>query len=157
MITLHRAAIEDFLTLAELDRAAWKRYPHGERVPDGEHVWRLWVEHALVYCAKENDQIMGVIVAFLCRSGEWCVHKAFVHENYRRQQIGSRLFDLLLREIDGLGAGCFLTVDPANTAAIRLYEKWGFAQKQFFKDYYRPGEDRYVMARSAGKRAATKS
>ena len=61
--------------------------------------------------------------------------------------IGTKLFELLLKEIDKIGLDCFLTVDPVNENAIQLYEKWGFTEREFVKGYYRPNEDRFILNR----------
>ncbi len=58
------AQLQDFLCIAELDRESWKDNAYSKYIPDGEHAWRLWVEHALVFCAEEELQIVGVILAF---------------------------------------------------------------------------------------------
>jgi len=146
---IRRANVTDFMAIAALDRTVWSRNRNAEFIPDGEHVWRLWVEHGLVYCAMHDGVLVGAIVAFPCLSGVFCVHKAFVVEALRGQQIGTRLFEALLAELDRLGAESFLTVDPINEAGVRLYEKWGYTERRFVKGYYRPHEDRYVLTRRA--------
>jgi [ribosomal protein S18]-alanine N-acetyltransferase len=146
-ISFEKAEISSFLPIAELDRIAWKQNLNSEFIPDGEHVWRLWVEHALVFSAKSADKIIGAILAFPCLTGVYCVHKVFVDQSQRGKGIGSSLFEVLLKEIDAFGVDCFLTVDPLNEAAIRLYAKWGFMEKLFVKGYYRSNEDRYILTR----------
>lgn len=150
-ITYHRSEIRDFLEVAKLDREAWKLNRNSEYIPDGEHAWRLWVEHALVYVAKSGPNLEGAILAFPCISGIWCVHKVMVWPHRRGKGIGTKLFDILLSETDRINANCFLTVDPANSAALKLYEKWGFSDKHIVPGYYRGNEDRYVLTRQAKK------
>ncbi len=147
MIQYRKASPKDFLSIAKLDREAWKSNRHSEYIPDGEHAWRHWVEHGLVYCAEKDQEILGAILAFPCTTGEYCIHKVFVDKEYRGQQIGSRLFERLFIEIDRLEADSFLTVDPLNETAIGLYTKWGFTSKQFVRGYYREYEDRYILTR----------
>ena len=66
------AQIADFLPIAELDRRAWKQNRTPGFIPDGEHVWRIWVEHALVFMARAKEHgIVGAIVAFPCISGKY--------------------------------------------------------------------------------------
>lgn len=141
------AQTTDFLAIAELDREAWKDNNHAEFIPDGEHVWRIWVEHALVFCAKQESEIIGAILAFPTKQNQYCTHKVFVRKDYREKGIGSALFKALLSEIDALKAMTFLTVDPANQSALALYEKWGFTSREFVKGFYREQEDRYVLSR----------
>ncbi|MBU0992656.1 MAG: GNAT family N-acetyltransferase [Proteobacteria bacterium] len=149
MTDYQKADINDFLGVAALDRTAWLANRHAEFIPDGEHAWRHWVEHSLVFVAKTKHEILGAILAFPCQSGAWCVHKVFVSQDKRGHGIGSQLFGILLKEIDKIPADCFLTVDPVNEAALKLYEKWGFTEKEFVPGYYRPHEDRFVLTRRA--------
>ncbi|MGI9227600.1 MAG: hypothetical protein ACR2PU_02295 [Gammaproteobacteria bacterium] len=55
-IEVRWASIKDFLEIAELDRVSWQHNRNWEFIPDGEHVWRHWVEHAYVCVATENKK-----------------------------------------------------------------------------------------------------
>ena len=147
MVRIERADTRDFLEVARLDRAAWTKTQHSEYIPDGEHAWRIWVEHALVFCAKEDGKVLGALVAFPTVSGSYCLHKVFVDEGQRGNGVGTRLMEALFVEVDALGVYCFLTVNPANESAIRLYEIWGFTEREFVSGYYREQEDRFVLMR----------
>lgn len=148
-----RARDRDFLGVASLDRCAWRDNRSPEFIPDGEHVWRVWMDAAHVFIARDQAAIIGAILAFPTRSGALCVHKVMVDQAWRGRGIGTRLFQLLLAEVDRDGAAaCYLTVDPTNVAALKLYEKWGFTERQFVAGYYRPDEDRYVLTRPAAWR-----
>ena len=145
-----RAEIKDTLPIAALDRVAWLGNRNSDFIPDGEHAWRLWVEHALMFCAfDKRGALTGAILAFPSVTDMYCLHKVFVDPAARGKGVGSQLFSLLLADIDQHQAPCFLTVDPENNAAMRLYEKWGFTDKAFVAGYYRSHEDRYVMTRPA--------
>jgi ribosomal protein S18 acetylase RimI-like enzyme len=147
----------DFLGIAALDRRAWDDGRFAERIPDGEHVWRVWAAGAYAYVARDGAQVVGAIVAFPTRQGTLFVHKVMVDALYRGRGIGTRLFDLLLEEIDAdVHAACFLTVDPAHEAAIGRYERIGFTERQYVAGYYRDDEDRYVLTRPA-RRPDTRS
>lgn len=148
---IRRAAEKDFLPIAALDRVAWKDNRHSEFVPDGEHVWRIWVEHALVFCAEEGGLIVGAVLAFPCMDGSYCLHKVFMAHEAQGKGVGSRLFEVVLAEIDQLNADIFLTVDPENERAIRLYERWGFSERRFVAGFYREHEDRLVLTRRAAE------
>jgi len=146
-ILIKKAKVNDFLEIASLDREAWGNNNHSTFIPDGEHVWRIWAEHAIVLCATQNNDLRGVILAFPSIDGSYCVHKVFVKKEYREQGIGSKLFNALLEEIDKLKVTTFLTVDPDNQTAIALYKKWGYNKSTFVKGFYRPEEDRFVLSR----------
>lgn len=150
-IDVRQAVPDDFLAIADLDRRAWRDSAHGATIPDGEHTWRIWIDHALTWVACRDDQVVAAIVAFACGDGRYCLHKVMVDQAARGCGVGTRLFEAALAAIDAIGVDVFLTVDPANAAAIRLYERWGFDEKTFHKSYYRADEDRYVMVRRSRK------
>jgi len=150
-LTWIRPATErDFLAVAALDRRAWLRNRNGRFVPDGEHVWRTWCESATAFVAAEGDVVVGASVAFPLGDGRYWVHKVFVEEDRRGEGVGTRLLEALIEELDRLGVGASLTVDPQNDAALRMYERLGFTEKRFVKGYYRGEEDRFVLTRPAG-------
>ena len=146
-----RATPADSLPIAALDRIAWKQNCGAEFVPDGEHVWRIWCEHALVYTARVDGAVEGVILAFPCLDGRLFIHKVMVGEALRGQGIGGKLFAVLLAETDRMEVGTALTVDPVNEHAIALYRRWGFEDEDMVSDYYSPGEDRLILCRVARK------
>ena len=59
-----------------------------------------------------------------------------IDPNFQQRGLGLQLLE---QSIDGLGSQCnmvFLEVRQSNTAAIKLYEKIGFAQMDLRKNYY---------------------
>ena len=70
-------------------------------------------------------------------------------EEHRGKGIGTKLIDAILSEVDDAGGDCFLTVNPSNDAALRLYESWGFTERTFVAGFYREQEDRFVLTRRA--------
>lgn len=147
---VQRTKSSDFLPIAALDRVAWRHNAHSEFVPDGEHVWRIWCEHALTFAAwSDAGELVGGIVAFPCLDGTYCLHKVIVAESQRGQGVGAKLFEALFAELDTKGVDCFLTVDPANENARKLYRKWGFTREKFVAGFYREQEDRFVLTRPA--------
>jgi len=83
-VTYRQAMPDDFVGIADLDRHAWRDSTHPDRVPDGEHVWRIWVVDAFVFVAHERGHVVGAIVAVPSRHGTLFVHKVMVEEPYRR-------------------------------------------------------------------------
>lgn len=150
---VEKAVPGDFVAIAALDRVGWRENREGEFIPDGEHSWRIWCEHALTLVVRaEGGGVAGVILAFPCISGPYCLHKVLVAGEWRGRGIATRLFEALLIEIDALGVGCFLTVDPVNLHAIGLYEKMGFKRVELVQGFYRPSEDRWIMLRQPGQK-----
>ena len=145
---IRKAKTSEFTAIAVLDRVAWKESFKGEFIPDGEHVWRIWVEYALTIVAVDDEgEIIGVSLAFPCNNETYAIHKLMVDKAYRGKGIGTELMRVLLVEIDKLKVDSFLTVYPKNPPAITLYEKLGFTERKFEKDFYGEEEDRFVLTR----------
>lgn len=142
-----KAKTTEFTDIARLDRVAWLESFKGEFIPDGEHVWRIWVEYALTFVAVEEGKIVGVSLAFPCNDGKYDVHKLFVAKEHRGKGIGTELMRILIDGLDTLKVDSFLTVYPKNLPAIALYNKLGFSDKKFEKDFYGEDEDRFVLTR----------
>jgi ribosomal protein S18 acetylase RimI-like enzyme len=145
--TIEPAACSDVLAIAALDRIAWEHT--GERfIADGEHVWRVWCEHATVVVARspetlaESDHIAGAVAMFPTGDERLFLHKIMVHPACRGQSLGTKLMRAALERAS---APVLLTVDPANEAAVKLYRNFGFEVHEHVSGYYRPHEDRLVM------------
>ena len=145
--TLEPAACADFLAIAALDRIAW-RHTGQPFIADGEHVWRVWCEYASVIVARstdalsESDRVAGAVVMFPTRDGRLFLHKIMVHPDCRGKGLGTHLMRAALERAT---AAVLLTVDPANEAAVKLYQKFGFVAHGHVSGYYRPDEDRLLM------------
>lgn len=141
-----KAKIKDFLEIAALDRISWKKNRRSKYIPDGEHVWRLWCEMAIVVCVRHNKKIVGSAIAFKSDDDrKMVIHKIFVHPKYQNKGIGSNLMRKILSVIKTNQKNIFLTVDPKNDKAISLYENFGFEKAQLIKGFYRKKEDRIIM------------
>jgi ribosomal-protein-alanine N-acetyltransferase len=84
-------------------------------------------------------------------AGEAHILNLCVAETHRCQGMGRRLLASLIERAAAAGMGeAFLEVRPSNTAAIRLYLSFGFAQVGMRRGYYQsPGgrEDAAVLKR----------
>lgn len=145
---------DEFLFVAALDRLAWPAAPD-TFIPDGEHIWRVWCDHATLLAARLNDgdplaetgPIVGALVMFPTEGDELCLHKIMVHPDCRGAGIGSALMN---RALELATRPVLLTVDPNNESAIALYRKFGFEVRERIDGYYRPHEDRYIMVHPGG-------
>lgn len=148
---VERAGVRDFLEIAALDRVGWATNADADFVPDGEHVWRLWVEYAFVVTARQADagrELIGFAVIFPTdQPSLWCFHKLLLAPSRRRQGTGRALVDAVTAFLDEQQFAAFFTTDPANTAMQRLGVSTGFAAESLVRGYYRPSEDRLVFRR----------
>lgn len=101
----------------------------------------------------DTDEVAGYAgLAIAGIRGDWetSVHTIGVHPDHQGQGIGTALLEALLIRADELGAPVFLEVRTDNDAAIRLYERHGFARIGIRRGYYQPsGADAYTMKRQA--------
>lgn len=68
--------------------------------------------------------------------------------DYRRAGIGKALMERGLKAVRESGAGeMYLEVRVSNTPAIELYKKLGFNPGKISENYYRDGEDAYIMVK----------
>lgn len=143
------AVTDEFLDIAALDRIAWPVVPD-TFIPDGEHIWRVWVEHAVMLVAKvrgreplsESHEIAGALVMFPTNASELFLHKIMVHPVCRGAGVGT---ELMSRALEQATAPVLLTVDPDNAPAVQLYERFGFRVRERIDGFYRPHEDRLIM------------
>lgn len=69
-----------------------------------------------------------------------------VHPNYRKQQIGSKLLEELLKYCDSLGCTQYeLEVRMSNKAAQALYSKFGFKENGIRKGYYADNKEDAIL------------
>jgi len=69
-----------------------------------------------------------------------------VLEPHRGKGLGSKLLENTILAAKRHNAdSVFLEVRVSNEPAIRLYEKFGFKKVRIIREYYRDGEDAYVM------------
>lgn len=65
--------------------------------------------------------------------------------SHRNKGLGGKFLELLLDSLKNNFASIYLTVDPKNEPALRLYRKAGFNVVELVPDFYGKGEDRYIM------------
>lgn len=148
-INISRACINDFLAIAELDRVAWGENRNSTFIPDGEHIWRLWVEHALTVVARVNADIVGAGVAIPTVDPKlYYVHKIMFADNFKGQGLGTRLLSTMTESFDSDRVYSMLSTDPVNIPMQRVSEKCGFNEREFYPGYYRPNEDRWIYRRA---------
>jgi phosphinothricin acetyltransferase len=145
---VERPTCSSFLEISELDRTAWSENRNSEYIPDGEHIWRLWVEFSSVYVVINEGRIIAAAIMFSANSGNlMLLHKVFVKSDFMGRGVGSMLFERITSDLDNDHMDCMLTTDPINIKMIKICEKYKFTERHLVKSYYRKEEDRYVIYR----------
>lgn len=114
------------------------------------HVYEetLRLPYAYYYAAERDGEIIGTIgLTILGGDGE--ITNVAVLPAYRKQGIASDLMQAVLDRGHSLGTTDFtLEVRAGNTAAIALYERYGFVTEGIRKKFYtNPIEDALIMWR----------
>ncbi len=134
---------EDASKLAELDKLCFS-------VPWSEKSFAEESQNpiATYFVAREDGQVIGY-GGFWTTIGEAQITNIAVHPNFRKKGVASKILEEILES-----AACesfVLEVRKSNTAAISLYEKYGFLQVGERKNFYHsPVENAIIMIRSNG-------
>lgn len=108
----------------------------------------LRLPYAYYYAAERDGEIIGTIgLSILGGDGE--ITNVAVLPAYRKQGIASDLLQTVLDQGHTLGTTDYtLEVRAGNTAAIALYERYGFVTEGIRKNFYsNPTEDALIMWR----------
>lgn len=108
--------------------------------------------------SDENNHYLVVIidgsVAGYCGycgvCGEGYIYNVAVKSTFRRQGIGQRMLEELIKQAESRGiTSLTLEVRKSNYPAINLYKKLGFVEAGIRKDFYtKPIEDAVIMWRN---------
>jgi ribosomal-protein-alanine N-acetyltransferase len=104
--------------------------------------------------AVRGDRLVGYLV---CSRYDrvWHLMNVAVDDRLRRQGIGTALIERLFELADGPGEQYTLEVRTSNSAAIEMYEGFGFRPSGRRRAYYHDNrEDALIMWRTAPDRAA---
>jgi len=104
--------------------------------------------------ALRGERLVGYLV---CSRYDtvWHVMNVAVDDRLRRERIATELLEELFATLDQPGAQYTLEVRTSNTAAIELYERFGFRSAGRRRGYYHDNrEDAVIMWRTAGEAAA---
>ena len=144
MIEITRMTRDDVPEIAELEKICFT-LPWSEKSFHDEMANRL----AIYFTAKDNGKCVGY-AGFWNVSGEGDVTNVAVLPEYRRRGVGSLLVAEMIKTAEKLKLEMLtLEVRKSNTAAQKLYEKFGFEILGERKRYYSDnGEDTYIMTRT---------
>lgn len=122
----------------------------GGAAPSGRG-WRHWLRG--VMGLPEESRVIGY-VGFRLRDTEVHITTIAVHPDWRRKGLGELLLLTAMEKALELEVSAMtLEVRASNQVAHHLYRKYGFRFKGTRRDYYRDGEDAWLMAVEVDKDA----
>ena len=143
MIKLDKMTMEDTAHIALLDKECFA-------IPWSEDSFRAEMENifATYIVAKDEDKCIGYC-GFWQAYDEGDITNVAVDTDYRRQHIGSRLIEEMIRRAKNMKLELLtLEVRRSNIAAQGLYEKYGFEVIGERKAYYSDNrEDALIMTK----------
>lgn len=105
---------------------------------------------AAVYVYEEDGTVWGYLDMWITYEQAQIAHIG-VDPAKQRQHIASRLMDHCIREaVRNECENVTLEVRVSNTAAVCMYEKYGFIQAARRKNYYENREDAWLMIKPVG-------
>ena len=127
--------------IAEIERQCFSK-PWSENAIAAE----LENESAYFYVAKLNGESVGYI-GMHCAADECYIANVGVLKEYRRMGVGSELVKYASDKAKEMKMSFIsLEVRPSNTAAVRIYERFGFERVGLRKNFYSdPKEDGAIM------------
>lgn len=141
-ITIRPVGEEDYKKIADIEQKSFVNPWTEKSVIDDI---KSTLSH--YYVAEVDGDIAG-FYAFRYVIDEVELLKIAVKKPYRRKKIGYEMMLSLIERAMSLGADkIFLEVRRGNIPAIKLYEKIGFNQIYTRENYYKDGEDAYVMCK----------
>ena len=127
--------------IAEIERQCFSK-PWSENAIAAE----LENESGYFYVAKLNGEAVGYI-GMHCAADECYIANVGVLKEYRRMGVGSALVKYASDKAKEMKMSFIsLEVRPSNTAAVRIYERFGFERVGLRKNFYsEPKEDGAIM------------
>lgn len=138
-IIIRKAVTEDVPQIAEIEKASipqpWSKAAFADALSQ---------ENAVTLVAEADGETAGFITGvFLFDNAD--IYSVATAEQYRKKGIGGKLlqafFDTLPNEVETVG----LEVRESNSAAISLYEKYGFERVGLRKNFYEQPRENAVL------------
>jgi len=98
--------------------------------------------------AEENNKIIGFLAGVLSIGNRAKILLLGVEKEHRNKGIGSLLLRRFIRNMALKGIRIIeLEVDTSNKKAVSFYKKNGFVISKIVKNFYRIGDDAYLMVK----------
>ncbi len=113
-------------------------FPEETAFPPG--MFAYLIRYATTLVALEDDIIVGFIIGF-ASGGTGFIYTLDVHPDYRRKGIGSMLISALEEKLHAERVKRIrLEAALNNPAALALYRKAGYSEREMLRNYYGRGK-----------------
>jgi ribosomal-protein-alanine N-acetyltransferase len=133
-LVIERAEIKDIEVLNEIERECFAE----QAFPKSFLKYLILYPHSIFLKAIIDGKIVGFIAGILQASHRvGRIYTLDIKPEFRRRSIASKLLQSLESEFRNRGmASSVLEVEVTNTAAIGLYQKFGYRPVSVLKNYY---------------------
>jgi ribosomal-protein-alanine N-acetyltransferase len=132
---IRRANPSDLSRIVEIEGLC---FPEETAFPPG--MFAYLIRYAITLVALEDDIIAGFIIGF-ASGGTGFIYTLDVHPDYRRKGIGLMLISALEEMLRAVRAKRIrLEAALNNPAALALYRKAGYREREMLRNYYGRGK-----------------
>lgn len=123
-------------------------FPEETAFPPG--MFAYLIRYAITLAAFDGNKMAGFIIGF-AGGGTGFIYTLDIHPDYRRRRVGTMLVRALEEILFSQGAKRIrLEAAVKNPAALDLYRKAGFREKELLRDYYGRGKNAVRMWKDCG-------
>ena len=134
------AELTDLSKIVEIEGLC---FPEETAFPPG--MFAYLIRYAITLAAFEDSRMAGFIIGFA--SGDTgFIYTLDVHPDYRRKGVGTMLIRALEERLCSQGAARIrLEAAIKNPAALELYRRAGYQEKELIRNYYGKGKNAVRM------------
>jgi ribosomal protein S18 acetylase RimI-like enzyme len=145
-VVIEKAEIKDLDTLYKIEIECFP-----ENAFPKSFIKYLIVQHnSIILKAQIRNEIVGFVAGLL--QDDYSIGRIYtldVKPEFRRRSIASKLIKTLENEFKKRGAAfSTLEVEVNNTAALNLYQKFGYEKNEVLKDYYGKNRNGFKMTKN---------
>ncbi|MFB0561676.1 MAG: ribosomal protein S18-alanine N-acetyltransferase [Candidatus Lokiarchaeia archaeon] len=144
-LVIERAEKEDLDTLYEIERECFPK----NAFPKSFLKYLIIQQNSVFLKAKIYREIVGFIVGIIqAPQSTGRIYSLDIKPEFRGKGVATRLLQALETEFKVKGVTfSILEVDAKNTAALKLYQKFGYKPKKLIKNYYGKNRDAIKMTK----------
>lgn len=137
-----KLTLKDKKQIIELDTLSFVKYDLPAITE--EEVKKL-MKNGFALGVKKNNRLVSNIQVFYKNSVEWRIWTIATIPEKRKTGLADRLLKEVVKLAMEKNAKITAMIKPDNTQSIRLFQRNGFLEVEYVKDYHGPGRDRIIF------------